>query len=577
MSRNVQHTMTIKRDRPQHRQRIVYLLLCSLLILVFARCSSLPGQQPDSPPPGSDSPADVPAPDSPTVAPQTPVGDVELPDTPGGTLIMPLGAMDPTTLDPARVGDTTSAFITRQLFSGLVRLDATLEVQPDLAESWQLSADERTYTFTLHEHARFADGTPITSNDVAYSLERATDPQAIGPTLPAQTYLGDIVGVREKLEGSAESISGLEVIDERTIALTIDRPKSYFLAKLAHPTCYVVDQRAVAAGATWTEQPNGSGPFEIEHWSHDELLVIRRNLNYYGDLARLDRVSFLMGAAASNALVLYEQGEIDVVHVPTHALARVRDENNPLSQELHSVPQLSLTYIGMQVNTPPFDDPNVRRAFTMLLDRQRIAEVSLDGSVELARGILPPGIPGYNPDLPAPISDSAQAQQLLAESSYGGVEGLPPLVAYGGGWTGTLSEVAEEELGVAIEVRAFQNFGDYLEMLDEEQPGLFGLGWVADYPDPENFLDLLFRSGSQENHTGYANPEVDALLDEAAVEQDETRRWELYQQAEAIIIADAPIIPIYHDENNVLIKPYVNGLEVTPMGILDLSTAELVR
>jgi ABC-type transport system substrate-binding protein len=470
--------------------------------------------------------------------------------------------------------------VARQIFSGLVRLDNDLDVQPDLAESWEISDDGRTYTFTLQPDARFADGTPLTSEDVQYSLERATDP-GLGPFLPAQTYLTDIVGVREKLAGEADTISGLEVIDEQTIALTIDEPKSFFLAKLTHPTSYVVDQAAVEqGGANWTDAPNGSGPFEIERWDHNQQLVLRRNLNFHRDLAKLDRVNFLIGASASNPMVLYEQGDIDLTGVPSYALDRVQDVNNPLSQELVSVPQLSLTFVGMNTSMPPFDDINVRRAFVQMLDRQKVAEVSLFGSVEPARGILPPGIPGYNTQLaeqPAPTADLEQAADLLEQSRYEGAENLPQVVAYGSGWTGTISEIAEEEFDIDIDVRDYENFGDYLTALEENEFPLFSFGWVADYPDPENFLDVLFRTNSGENHLSYSNPEVDALLEQAATEEDEAARWELYQEIEQQILQDAPIIPIYHDVEHMLIKPYVRGLEVTPMGILDLSTVELVR
>lgn len=496
---------------------------------------------------------------------------------PGGNLIMTLGAQDPPSLDPALVGDALSAFVVRQIFTGLVRLDSNMEVQPDLAESWEISEDRQTYTFALRTDARFADGTALTSEDVSYSLERATDPN-LARSLPAQTYLTDIVGVREKLNGSATQISGVQIIDEHTIAITIDRPKSYFLSKLAHPTSFIVDRRAVERNGTdWTTQPNGSGPFEIERWSKGQALVLRRNINFYRDLAWLDRVTFLIGAAASNPLVLYEEGEIDVTGVSSFALDRVQDTSNPLSRELVSVPQLSLTYIGMNPTLPPFDDLKVRQAFSLLLDRQKIAEVSLNNSVQPARGILPPGMPGHNDQLPEPRTDREQARTLLNESKYGGAAGLPPLVAYGGSWTSTLGNVAEQELGISLEGRTYENFGDFPAELDQKQFPLFDSAWIADYPDPENFLDVLFRTGSAENYMNYSNPQVDALLDKAAVETDEKTRWALYQQAEQLILADVPVIPISYDIAYLLVKPYVKGFVVTPMGVLDLSTVELVR
>ncbi|GAB4435895.1 MAG: ABC transporter substrate-binding protein [Chloroflexi bacterium OHK40] len=528
--------------------RVVQLMCCTLLLAACASSGLAPAPTPAQP----------------------------LPADAGGTLIMALGPRDPTTLDPALVGDVTSAFVVRQIFSGLVRLNNRLEVEPDLAEGWELSPDGRTYRFTLRPEARFADGTPITAEDVRYSLERAAD-SALAPFLPARAYLGDIVGVREKIAGQASTISGVEVLDERTLAITIDGPKRYFLSKLAHPTSYVVDRRAVEAGGErWTEQPNGSGPFMIERWLHDELLVLARNPAFYRAPAKLDRVRFLIGASANNPLVLYEQGELDISGVPSYALARVQDTSNPLSRELRSVPQLSVTYLGLNPTLPPFDDPLVREAFSLLIDRERLATVSLSGAAQPAYGILPPGMPGYDPAIAPVAADVERARALIAASRYGSPEQLPPIVAYGG-WAHTLREVAEEALGIRIEVRDYEDYGDYLRALDEAQFQIFGSGWVADYPDPENFLDLLFRTGSGENHFGYGNPEVDALLDAAAVEADETRRHELYRQAERRILADAPVVPLYHDVDHTLVKPYVEGLEVTPLGILDLALVGLAR
>ncbi|NJL03846.1 MAG: peptide ABC transporter substrate-binding protein [Chloroflexaceae bacterium] len=539
---------------------------------------SIPSPAPNTPdtPPASEperpNPPNAAAPEATPFPPPQPAAP---PSGAGGTLIMALSGQDPTTLDPALVGDVLSAFVVRQLFTGLVRLDDQLDVQPDLAQAWTISPDGRTYTFTLRDDARFADGTPITSADVQASLERATDPR-LAANLPAATYLADIVGVREKLNGTAASISGLAVPDERTIALTIDAPKSYFLAKLAHPVSFVVDRRVAERGGEWFTQPNGSGAFTIEQWQRNELLVLRRNENFYRDLAELEQIRFLLGANASNALVQYEEGRVDLVSVPSFALERVRDTSNPLSRELVSVPQLSLTYIGMNVNLPPFDDIKVREAFSLLLDRNKVAEVTLRNSVAPARGILPPGIPGYNDALPAHVAAPDQFVDLIAQSKYGSIANLPPIVAYGGGWTDTLSQLANT-YGITLEVRSFENFGTYLTALRENRLPMFATGWIADYPDPENFLGVLFSSESGENHMGYRNPEVDRLLVAAASSTDQAERESLYREAEQLILADHPVIPIYHDVEYMLTKPYVTGLTVTPLGILEMSNVALIR
>ena len=185
-------------------------------------------------------------------------------------------------------------------------------------------------------------------------------------------------------------------------------------------------------------------------------------------------------------------------------------------------------------------------------------------------------MPGYDPAITPVGADPERARALIAESRYGSVAALPPIVAYGS-QAGTLRDVAKEILGLTIEVRDYESSGDYFAALSQAQFQIYGSGWIADYPDPENFLDVLFRTGSGENHTAYASAEVDALLDQAAVETDAPKRYELYRQAERRILADASMVPLYHDVAHTLIKPYVRGLEVTPMGILSFATVELVR
>ncbi len=509
---------------------------------------------------------------SPTTAPPTappvsrPVG------TAGGELTLAGGAYDPPTLDPALAGDASSSFIIRQLFSGLVALDNNLEVVPDLAERWTVSSDGRTYTFSLRPEARFHDGRQVTAADFVYSIERACDPD-LGPALLCGTYLGDIVGVPEKRAGRAERIAGLRALDDHTLEITIDAPKAYFLSKLTYNTAYVVDRRNVEQGDDWTEQPNGTGPFRLAEWKHNRRFVLERNERYYGTPPLLDRIIVLMGADASDPLYLYEQGEIDFTEVGTSVVARLEYEGSPLAGELRVTPELSLSYIGLNTRVPPLDDLYVRQALTMAVDRAKIARVTFEGRLVQAQGILPPGIPGYDETLSGLPYDLDQARRLLAQSRYGGAANVPRITLYtsGDGLGALCQEVWSKELGLEVELRQVQ-WADFLDGLDARRYPAFVLSWIADYPDPQNFLEVLLGSGSPNNYVEYANPEVDRLLRQAAVEQDHDRRMDLYRQAERLIVADAPLIPIYHGVTYSLTKPYVRGLEVTPMGLLDLST-----
>ncbi|MBI3741148.1 MAG: hypothetical protein HY257_05265, partial [Chloroflexi bacterium] len=192
------------------------------------------------------------------------------------------GSGDPPTLDPALTSDAESAVYVVELFSGLVTLDQNLKVVPDLAEKWEVSDDRKTYTFTFRKDAKFHDGRPVTAQDFKYSVERAANPATTSPT--ADTYLGDIVGVKDKLNRKASAVSGVVVVDDYTLKITIDSPKTYFIAKLTFPTAFVVDKNNVERGGrTWTDKPNGTGPFKLKEYVRGQRIILARNENYYLD------------------------------------------------------------------------------------------------------------------------------------------------------------------------------------------------------------------------------------------------------------------------------------------------------
>ncbi|HYF62805.1 MAG TPA: ABC transporter substrate-binding protein, partial [Herpetosiphonaceae bacterium] len=334
-----------------------------------------------------------------------------------------------------------------------------------------------------------------------------------------------------------------------------------------------------AGGADWFEQPNGSGPFKIDSWERRRRLELVPNARFYGEPARLGRVTFLLGAEGANPLGLYEDGKIDYAEIGAYDLDRINDPADPLHNELRVTPQMTLSYVAFNTALPPFDDPLVREAFVLLIDRVKLAEVSGDGASDMARGILPPGMPGAKPeDLPDPVDNIERARQLLADSSYGGADRLPPIIGYTqGAGVGTLAQIAKDELGVEIELRSQERFGDFLTVLNSDTFNLYDFSWVADYPDPQNFLEVLFGAAGQYNFTNYANPRFDELIAQAKAEPDEAKRGELYRQAEKLLLDDFVVLPMSHSTDYSLVKPYVEGLEITPLGILDLSTVSLRR
>jgi len=466
------------------------------------------------------------------------------------------------TLDPALVRDVGSGSYVVEIFAGLVKLDGDLNVIPDLAESWDVSPDGLTFTFQLRPDIRFADGREITSADVVFSMERALSPEIASPV--ARVYLDDIDGASDYAAGGLDGVSGVSAIDPRTVRIVLQRPATSFISKLTHPVSFVVDRNEVDE-FEWFRTPNASGPFELESWAVREEIVLVRNDNYHTP-ALLDRVTLAI-VGSGEGLLGYETGSVDIVPIFGRNVDRFRGSGERFSEDYLAVPEFSLFYIGFNTQVDPFDDVHVRRAFVQAIDIEKINRVTFRGHEITANGILPTGLPGSDPDREPLPYDPEAARRELALSKYGGAENLPDItfLIAGGGLLPPQDVEAmlfflRENLGVSVRMQAI-DFADFLLEVEnpDHQHQMITFGWVADYPDPDNFLDFLFLSGSPENATRLSDPRVDALLEEARIESDQTRRLELYRQAEDIIIEDAVILPMRFGVDHYLVKPYVEG------------------
>ena len=544
------------------------LLIALAALFILAACSSRSEPAaPGEPAKPTDTPAAGPTPTFAVSEQQAPKRDSAGPALEGGTLLR-LGN-DPPTLDPHLTTDATSATIIVEVFGGLVTIDPDLNIVVDLAETYEVSPDGKIYTFHLRKDAVFHNGRSVTAQDFKYSLERAANPSTAAPVV--DQYLGDIVGVKERLKGDAIDVRGVRVIDEHTLEITIDEPKAYFLSKLTYPTAFVVDRQNVESGRRWSREPNGTGPFKLSEYIPGQTLVLARNDNYHLGAPHLAKVEFILSGGTS--MLMYQGDEIHLTGVGLADLDIVLDPTNPLNVELQRAPpSFSIDYIGMNVTQCPFDDRKVRQALNYAIDKQAISRDVLADLVIPAKGILPPGFPGYNPDLQGYTYNPEKARQLLAESKYGpNLEGCPtPILTTAGSFGSSVGldlEVIQEmwRQNLGIEVETIQTeFATYLQDLVKRRFEMFQIGWIADYPDPENFLDILFHSESSNNHTAFDNAEVDRLLEQARVEPNEDVRYELYHKAEALIIEEAPWIPLwYSGEQFVLIKPYVQDYKLT--------------
>jgi oligopeptide transport system substrate-binding protein len=481
--------------------------------------------------------------------------------------IMLIGGQ-PQTMDPAKtLGGPDGAL--GHIFSGLVMLDPDLQVQPDLAAGWEVSENGLLYTFYLNPNAAFHDGRALTAQDVVYSWERAADPQTGSDTV--LTYLGNIAGVRGKVAGEAAEIEGLQVIDDHTFSARLVEPDVTFLAKLAYPVAFIVDRQNVSE-VDWEHNPNGSGPFKLQTWQDDDLIILERNDNYYRDLAQVSHVAYDLGPGLP--LSRYETGQIDLVGISSSTLERVQDPNSELHNDLRTVVTMCTSTIGLNNELPPFDDARVRQAFNYGLDKERLIETFSGGNALVANGPLPPGMPGYGGlDGESYPFDVEKARSLLAEAGYEDPADMGTLIfttqGYGdiGPYITAVITLWQDALGVTIEPVLLDPFTYYDELYAGNVGHFFSSGWCADYPDPQNFLEVLYHTGSEQNLSRFSDQGIDTLLDEARVEQDVSRRLALYQEAERRIVEAAPVVFIEHSISAVLVSPRLEGYELTPIGI----------
>ena len=498
----------------------------------------------------------------------------------GGRLRLAGG--DPVTLDPALAGDAGSAEYIVEIFSGLTTITPPpeLSIELDLAESVTVSADGTVYTFTLRDDIFFHQGRRVTAEDVRWSLERAASPDIASPV--AVAYLGDIVGTRERFFGLAETIEGIEVIDERTIRFTIDEPKPYFLAKLSYPTAFVVDRQQVEANPRgWTRRPNGTGPYRLQEWRLGQRIVLQANPRYHGGTPAIGEVLYEL--AGGSTLTRFENGELDVAFISVNDIDRARDPSSSIGPLYQPFPQFTISYLAFNTNVPPFDDVNVRRALGFSIDRALVADVTFNNMLSPATGILMPELPGYTPDDKSLPFDPDEARRLLAASKYGSAEALPEIVIteIGGGAEGRIDTQAfieqwKQELGIDVRIQQTDPATFFADQ-DAGRLQMFNAGWIMDYPDPESVLDLKFHSGSSLNDVRYDNPDVDALLEQARVEQDPGERLALYQRAERLIIDDAAWLPLYFSQAHVVVNADVEGWFEPPMVLPRLRFLDIDR
>ena len=488
----------------------------------------------------------------------------------------------PPSLDPVRAADNNSLVYIYLLFDGLMEfVPGSLEARPAIAESYTVSEDGLTYTFTLRDDATFHIGRRITAEDVVYSLRRALTKETRSQK---RDFLSALAGAAAFWDGETTELPGVRAIDDKTVVLTLDKPYPAFLTVLATEAGSIVPREVYDDPEEgYLRHPVGSGPFRFEVWDPDISITLKRHNGHWkrapeDDPIETIRVVFIRDD--STALEEYRAGNIDFMFpLPPGQRQRVRQA---MPGHLNHTTQLAIFYLGFNHALSPLgDNPLLRRAVRHAIDTSYIVEQLNEGKDRQATGVIPPNMIGHqNTGILA--YDPERGRRLLAEAGYPEGEGLPELVLLSND-TQAFRRIAERiqtnlaGIGVRMRIKLL-DFGGFLaELTGESGPDatLYRMTVFADYPDPDNFLGLQFTTGGDYNFGKYSNPAFDAIMDRAKYETDLVKRADLYRQADSMLLQDAALVPIYWYGQDLLLRPVFTGLKTSPLGAFAVAWEEM--
>lgn len=487
---------------------------------------------------------------------------------------------DPAAIDPRFLTDDEGRAVADALFDSLVALDAHLGVVPAAARSWEVDADGTVFTFHLQPDATFHDGSPVTARDFVRSFNRIVSGTATPASFLASLF-APVAGY-DDARAAGVRMAGLEAVDDLTLVIRLAEPFPEFVEVLADPGLAPTPPAADASPRAFAERPVGNGPFQMaEPWQHEQFVRVARYPDYYGEPALLDEVVFQIYAHDPGLDEQYadlEAGQLHFAGVPVGRRDRTIEEFG-ISDDGYAGPGVldglatTLYYYGFNTERPPFDDPDVRRAVSLLIDRDRIVEEITRGTRRVAAGIVPPSIPGaragsclycrYDPERAVELVGERELEPFTLVHNAGRThEAVARLVA---------ADI-ERALGVAVDVVS-KDLRTHVRDLRAGEMEIFRLGWDADHPSPGSYLHPLFSSSTLgvDNLTRFQDPEVDELLAQARAEPDEDARGELYHQVEQRVLDVAALAPVMFYEHDRVVAPDVRGFVYTAMGTVDLA------
>lgn len=518
-----------------------------------------------------------------TVASTTPAADVAqemtfvLSDEPDG-------------IDPTVTNNSFAMYVLVNCFEGLVTYDPSGSIVPGCAESWDISEDGTVYTFHLRDGLKWSDGSPLTASDFVYSIQRVLTPST---TAKYYSMIADYIkGAKEFYEGTATAEElGAKALDEKTLEITLIQPTSFFIDVVSMWCYYPVQEATIAAnGDRWTASADSyicNGPFKMEQINMGEGYVLVKNENYWdADNVTLEKLTFRFILDSATALTAYESGDVDGIRsIPSADFARLVASN----AGVQTVSNYGTVYYNINCSKAPYDDPLVRKALNLAIDRKTIIENVVQIDAEPAYSFLAPGYGVNGKDITegrgtfglSETADVEAAQAALAEAGYPNGEGFPTLqLSYYSNDTvkkvvEAMAEMFKTNLNINVEISS-NDWAIYYESVQAGDYEVAAMGWGADYLNPMSFLPL-FKTGDSTNIAFYSNSEYDDLVNQVMMETDAAAAAELTLQADEIVSNDYTCIPLYYKSNSYLMKDYITGVYMVSSSNMYFKDAKVLK
>jgi ABC-type oligopeptide transport system substrate-binding subunit len=480
-----------------------------------------------------------------------------------------VGTRDIGVLDPALGPDSNSALAVGMIYTGLVKFDKNLNVVPDQA-TWVISPDNKVYTFTLKQGITFSDGTLVTAQSYVYTLTRALLPEVKSPI--ASFFLGPILVSGEVNNGKTKTLAGVKAIDNNTLQITLKQPTAYFLQIMANSIAFALNQTVINQyGQTdWVNHAAGNaigtGPFMVKEWDHNTKMVFVPNPHWYAAKTKLTEVDMLFVDDQSTAFKAYQAGQYNFVwNITPQDLASAKGMTGFVSESLL---QTDLLFFSNKM--APFNNAAVRQAFAYATDKEELATAIFKSSAIPAPTIIPPGMPGYQPNYQGLVYDKSKALAAL-QSAYPDVSKVPPITfSYPSSQVtesdaDALQQMWQTALGIQVKLLPVELNAYNTETANHQVQ--FGFTqWSADFPDPYDWLTLNLFSTASNNSGDWNNPQFDQLVTQAE-QMTGDARIQLYNQAEQIAISDVGWLPLDHQSLAAIIPPWVQGVSLNNTGL----------